>query len=142
MPTRNATAVWNGTLKDGGGQMRLGSGVYEASYSFPSRFEDGTGTNPEELVAAAHAGCFSMALSHALSEAGHPADSVETEAKVHLEKSDDGFSIPKIELATVGKVPGIDENTFQEYAEKAKANCPVSKLLSGATISLTANLAS
>jgi len=139
MPTRNATAVWNGTLKDGGGQMRLGSGVYEASYSFPSRFEDGTGATPEELVAAAHAGCFSMALSHALSEAGHPADSVETEAKVHLEKSDDGFSIPAIHLTLEARVPGADDARLQELAAGAKDNCPVSKLLD-AEITLEARL--
>lgn len=142
MPTRNATAIWKGTLKDGGGQMKLASGLYEASYSYPSRFEDGIGTNPEELIAAAHAGCFSMALAHALAEAGHTAEEIETDAKVHLEKSSDGFSIPKIDLETTGRVPNIDEETFQQFAEKAKINCPVSKLLTGATITLSAKLAS
>ena len=142
MPVRKANATWKGKLSDGGGQMVLGSGTYEASYSFPSRFEDGVGTNPEELIAAAHAGCFSMALSHALAEAGHPPDQVQTEAKVLLEKDENGFSIPRIELDSVGKVAGIDEATFQEFAEKAKANCPVSKLVSGASISLSAKLAS
>lgn len=141
MPTRTANAIWNGTLKDGGGQLKLGSGVYETSYSFTSRFEDGTGTNPEELIAAAHAGCFSMALSHSLAEAGHPVEQVQTEARVHLVKSSEGFSIPDIDLETVGRVPGIDEQTFQEFAEKAKASCPVSQLLSGAKITLSAKLA-
>lgn len=141
MPMRHANAVWKGKVEDGAGEMKLGSGAYEGTYSFASRFEDGTGTNPEELIAAAHAGCFSMALSLMLSEAGHPPEQVQTEAKVHLDKQGDGFAIPKIELETTGKVPGIDQETFQEHAEKAKTDCPVSKALAGAEITLTAKLA-
>ena len=97
MPTRNAEAVWEGDLKGGKGTMKLGSGAYQGAYSFQSRFESGTGTNPEELIAAAHAGCFTMALSHALAQAGHPPKRVHTTAKVHLEKTGDGFGIPRIE---------------------------------------------
>jgi len=140
MPTRNADAVWEGDLKSGKGKMRLGSGAYEGSYSFQSRFESGTGTNPEELIAAAHAGCYSMALSHALSQAGHPPTSVRTTAKVHLQQSAGGFSIPRIDLVTEGNVPGMDAATFAKHAEEAKKNCPVSKLLAAAEITLDAKL--
>jgi lipoyl-dependent peroxiredoxin len=140
MPTRNAEAQWEGDLKGGRGQVSLGSGAYQGPYSFQSRFESGTGTNPEELVAAAHAGCFSMALSHALAQAGHPAKRVHTTAKVHLEKQPEGFAIPKIELVTEGNVPGIDAEEFQRQAEQAKKNCPISKLLTGAEITLQAKL--
>src|SRR5215211_2138401 len=129
MPTRNAEAVWEGDLKGGKGSVKLGSGAYTGAYSFQSRFESGTGTNPEELIAAAHAGCFSMALSHALAQAGHTPRRVQTTAKVHLEKTADGFGIPRIDLETQAEVPGIDETTFQEHAQKAKQGCPVSKLL-------------
>jgi lipoyl-dependent peroxiredoxin len=140
MPTRNAEAQWEVDLKGGRGQVSLGSGAYQGPYSFQSRFESGTGTNPEELVAAAHAGCFSMALSHALAQAGHPAKLVHTTAKVHLEKQPEGFAIPKIELVTEGNVPGIDAEEFQRQAEQAKKNCPISKLLTGAEITLQAKL--
>ncbi|HEV3136654.1 MAG TPA: OsmC family protein [Pirellulales bacterium] len=140
MPVRSAQAVWEGDLKQGHGTMRLGSGAYEGAYSFLSRFENGTGTNPEELIAAAHAGCFSMALSNALSQAGFPPKRLETTAKVHLERGADGFSIPRIELSTQATVPGIDESRFRQEAEKAKQNCPVSKLLAAAQISLDAKL--
>jgi len=140
MPIRSAQAVWEGDLKQGHGTMRLGSGAYEGAYSFLSRFENGTGTNPEELIAAAHAGCFSMALSNALSQAGFPPKRLETTAKVHLERGADGFSIPRIELSTQANVPGIDEARFRQEAEKAKQNCPVSKLLAAAQISLDAKL--
>jgi len=140
MPTRKADAVWRGTLKDGDGVLRLGGGAFEGVYSFASRFEQGGGTNPEELLAAAHAGCFSMALSHALSESGFPPDSVHTTARVHLEKQQDGFAISKVELDTRAKVPGIDEATFQREAEGAKNNCPVSKLFASAEITLTTHL--
>src|SRR5438093_13490736 len=98
MPTRNSEAVWEGDLKGGKGSVKLGSDAYQGAYSFSSRFESGTGTNPEELIAAAHAGCFSMALAHGLSQAGFPPRRVHTTAKVHLEKSGDGFAIPRIEL--------------------------------------------
>jgi osmotically inducible protein OsmC len=140
MPTRNAEAVWEGDLKGGKGTMKLGSGAYTGAYSFQSRFESGTGTNPEELIAAAHAGCFSMALSHALAQAGHPPKRVHTTAKVHLEKTGDGFGIPKIDLVCEAEVPGLDAAKFREQAEQAKKNCPVSKLLATAEITLDAKL--
>jgi osmotically inducible protein OsmC len=117
-------------------------GGFDEAYSFQSRFEEGQGTNPEELVAAAHAGCFSMALSHGLSQAGHEPKEVRTTAKVHLEKTAGGFAIPRIELDTVADVPGIEDAAFQRAAEDAKKNCPVSKLFTGAEISLKAKLAS
>ena len=140
MPTRNAEAVWEGDLKSGKGTMKLGSGAFQGQYSFASRFEQGTGTNPEELIAAAHAGCFSMALSHALAQAGHPPKRVHTTAKVHLEKTEGGFAIPRIDLVTEAQVPGIDAAAFRQQAESAKQNCPVSKLLKGAQINLDAKL--
>ena len=140
MPTRNAEAVWEGDLKGGKGTMKLASGSYQGAYSFASRFEQGTGTNPEELIAAAHAGCFSMALSHGLAQAGFPPKRVHTTAKVHLEKTDAGFAIPRIDLVTEAEVPGIDKAAFQKQAETAKQNCPVSKLLKAAEITLDAKL--
>ena len=140
MPVRTAEAEWKGNLSRGSGRMKLGSGAFEGSYSFVSRFEDGPGSNPEELIGAAHAGCFSMALSHMLSEAGHIPDVVHTSAKVHIDKVDDGFKITSIELVTQGKVPGIDEETFREKAEAAKEGCPVSKALAGTEIKLQAEL--
>ena len=141
MPVRKADAQWEGPLQSGKGQMRFGSGAFEGQYSFSSRFEEGTGTNPEELIAAAHAGCFSMALSGALGRAGHDPERVSTTAKVHLEKTDAGFRIPRIELVTEAVVPGMDDAAFQEVAETAKKNCPVSVVLAGAEITLTATLA-
>jgi osmotically inducible protein OsmC len=108
MATRSSSAEWRGNLKDGSGKMRLGSGAYEGAFSFASRFENGTGTNPEELIAAAHAGCFSMALSHGLAQAGHAPKRVATTARVHLEKVEGGFGITRIELDTEAEVPGID----------------------------------
>ena len=140
MPVRTAEAEWKGNLSRGSGRMKLGSGAFEGSYSFVSRFEDGPGSNPEELIGAAHAGCFSMALSHMLSEAGHIPDVVHTSAKVHIDKVEDGFKITSIELVTQGKVPGIDEETFREKAEAAKEGCPVSKALAGTEIKLQAEL--
>lgn len=140
MATRTSTATWEGNLREGKGTMRIGPGTYDMPYGFGSRFENGAGTNPEELIAAAHAGCFSMALAHALSEAGHPPVRVESSAKVHLEKSKDGFAIPRIELATDVDAPGLDEATFRKHAEEAKKNCPVSKVLAGAEITLEASL--
>jgi len=140
MPTRNAEAVWEGDLKSGKGTVKLGSGAFQGAYSFQSRFESGTGTNPEELIAAAHAGCFSMALSHGLAQAGFPPRRVHTTAKVHLEKTADGFSVPRIDLVTEADVPNIDEAKFREQAETAKRNCPISKLLSAAEITLNAKL--
>lgn len=120
--------------------MRLGSGAYEGAYSFGSRFENAAGTNPEELVAAAHAGCFSMALSAGLGRAGHVPERIDTTARAHLEKVGDGFKITTIELDTRAAVPGIDEATFRQHAEEAKSNCPVSQLYKGAEIRLTATL--
>jgi osmotically inducible protein OsmC len=122
--------------------MRFGSGAFEGQYSFSSRFEEGTGTNPEELIAAAHAGCFSMAFSAGLSRAGHVPNRVQTTAKVHLVKGDAGFSISTIELETEADVPGIDDAAFQEHAEAAKAGCPVSRALAGVEIKLNARLVS
>jgi osmotically inducible protein OsmC len=129
MPKRTANARWEGSLTEGKGTMRMASGAYEGPYSFQSRFEEGDGTNPEELIAAAHAGCFSMALSAELGNAGYDADSVETEATIHLEKVDDGFAIKRIDLRTQANVPGIDDSEFQEIAEAAKKGCPVSQAL-------------
>lgn len=141
MATRNATAVWNGGLKDGGGTVRLGSGAFEGAYSFSSRFEEGTGTNPEELIGAAHAGCFSMALSSALGKAGFAPKKITTTAKVHLRMGEAGPSIPTIELDCVAEVPGITPEAFAEQAEGAKKNCPVSKALAGVDVVLQARLA-
>ena len=142
MSTRTASAHWQGTLKEGSGVLRTGKGGFEGNYSFKSRFEEGEGTNPEELIGAAHAGCFSMAFSKGLADAGHTPTSVETTAKVHLDKTDAGMTVTRIDLETVGDVPGIDEAEFQKIAEGAKANCPISRLLSpGADITLAARLA-
>ena len=138
---RTSKAEWKGTLKEGAGTVALGSGAYEGQYSFSSRFESGTGTNPEELIAAAHAGCFSMALSGALGKAGYTPTSVKTEAKVHLEKVGEGFGITRIDLVTRAEVPGIDAAAFQEQAEGAKKNCPVSRALGAVEITLDATLA-
>lgn len=141
MPIRSAMAVWEGNLKKGKGRMEIGAGVFKGSYSFASRFEQGPGTNPEELIAAAHAGCFSMALSLELEQAGYLAEHIHTVAKVHIERAGKGFKITTIELETEGKVPGIDEKTFREKAEAAKKGCPVSMALAGVDIKLAATLA-
>src|SRR5947209_1952306 len=140
MPVRTADARWEGNLPDGKGTMRFGGGAFEGQYSFSSRFEEGAGTNPEELIAAAHAGCFSMAFSNGLAKAGHTPTRVDTTARVHLEKVEGGFGITRIELRTEAEVPGIDEATFKEQAETAKANCPVSKALAAVEITLDATL--
>ena len=142
MPIRTAAARWEGTLTEGSGTIRTGKGGLAGNYSFKSRFEEGEGTNPEELIAAAHAGCFSMAFSKALTDAGYPPNSVETTASVRLEKTDAGMSVTRIDLDSRGEVPGIDDAEFQKLAEGAKDNCPISRLLSpGAEIGLTATLA-
>lgn len=141
MPVRTAEARWEGTLEDGKGEMRFGGGAFEGPYSFGSRFEEGAGTNPEELIGAAHAGCFSMAFAKQLAEAGHTPTSVQTTADVHLDKSGDGFAITRVVLHTTGDVPGIEEGEFTRLAEAAKDGCPVSKLLAGAEISVEARLA-
>jgi osmotically inducible protein OsmC len=137
MPIRSSSAQWQGTLKEGAGSMRLGSGAYEGPFSFVSRFEDGPGTNPEELIAAAHAGCYSMALSNTLGKAGFTPTSIETTASVHLNPP---AGITLIELSTVASVPGLDDADFQKYAEETKNACPVSKALSAVEITLTARL--
>lgn len=137
MPIRTSTAEWRGTLKEGSGTMRVGSGAYEGPYTYASRFESGKGTNPEELVGAAHAGCFSMFLAALLTSAGHPPVRVATTAAVHLEN---GPVIERIELVTEAEVPGIEEGAFQEHAEAAKKGCPVSKALAGPVITLRATL--
>lgn len=142
MPIRTASARWQGNLTEGSGTVRTGNGGLEGNYSFKSRFEEGEGTNPEELIAAAHAGCFSMAFSKGLADAGFTPTSVQTTAKVHLDKTDAGMTVTRIDLESVGDVPGVDEAQFQKLAEGAKDNCPISRLLSpGAQISLTARLA-
>ena len=140
MPVRRASAVWNGTLKEGNGTMKLGSGAYEGAYSFGTRFGEDPGANPEELIAAAHAGCFSMALSAGLGRSGFQAKRIATSAKAHLEKVGEGFKITRIELSTEAEVPGVDEDAFQEHAQGAKANCPVSQALAGVEILLDARL--
>jgi osmotically inducible protein OsmC len=142
MPTRKADAQWEGSLTDGKGTMRFGSGAFEGAYSFSSRFEEGTGTNPEELIAAAHAGCFSMAFASSLTKAGHVPDSVQTTANVHLDKGDAGFSITRIDLISEVKVSGIDDAQFQELAEATKSGCPVSRALASVDITLKATLSS
>jgi len=140
MPKRSADAVWEGDLKTGKGTVKVESGAFEKPYSFTSRFEAGAGTNPEELVAAAHAGCFSMALANNLATAGHPAQRIKTTAVVHLEKGDAGFGIPRIDLVCEATVPGIDDAGFAQQAEKTKTTCPISKLLAAAQITLDAKL--
>ncbi|MEV6845325.1 OsmC family protein [Actinoplanes sp. NPDC051411] len=143
MPINTATARWEGNLPEGSGWMKTGRGGLQGNYSFKSRFEEGEGTNPEELIGAAHAGCFSMAFANALSQAGFVPTSVDTTARVKLEKTDSGFAITSIALETTGNVPGVDEGTFQKIAEDAKVNCPVSKLVSpGTNVTLTATLVS
>ncbi|GCF11725.1 OsmC family protein [Dictyobacter arantiisoli] len=141
MPTRKADAEWRGDLKQGEGTLHLGSGAFDGKYSFRSRMGDGSGgTNPEELIAAAHAGCYSMALSASLAGAGHTPTSVHTTANVHFNPVDGGFAINPIELVTEAIVPGIDNATFQKIAEDAKQNCPVSKALAATDIHLKATL--
>jgi osmotically inducible protein OsmC len=142
MPVRSAKAQWDGTLKEGKGTMSLGSGAFQGQYSFNSRFESGTGTNPEELIGAAHAGCFSMALTAALGRAGFTPKHVSTSAGVHLEQVEGGFGITAIDLTTEANVPGIDDAKFQEIAAATKTGCPVSKALAGVDIQLEAALQS
>lgn len=140
MAHRSSDAVWRGDLKSGTGQIKLGSGAFTGNYSFRSRFESGDGTNPEELIAAAHAGCFSMALAAALAQAGHPSTEIHTKATVAFGPVGGGFAITGIELATEASVPGIDAAKFEEIATQAKENCPVSKALKTVEITLTAKL--
>jgi len=141
MPTSRASAVWEGKLKDGKGTFKAASGAFTGPYTFATRFEGKQGTNPEELIAAAHAACFSMALANIMAEHGHPADSVRTTAKVHLRQTGAGPTIQQIDLDTEGRVPGIDQAHFAEHAEEAKAGCPVSRALAGVEeINLSARL--
>ncbi len=142
MKTNKAHANWQGNLKKGIGTVKLDVSGKEFGYNFSSRFEDGTGTNPEELIAAAHAGCFSMAFSGLLSDEGYEPKSIDTTAKVTIEKADGGFKISKSELKTEAVVPGIDEGLFKDLAGKAKENCPVSKALSSLEITLEVSLKS
>jgi osmotically inducible protein OsmC len=142
MATRTGSAVWEGTLKGGKGSLKLGSGAYEGAYSFSSRFEEGKGTNPEELIGAAEAACFSMALSANLEKAGHPAKRINTTATVKLEMIDGAPTITTIDLNTEAEVPGVDDKDFQEQAEKTKKTCPVSRALAGPQINLQAKLVS
>lgn len=140
MTTRRSRAEWRGDLKDGNGEFEIGDGVFAGAYTFASRFEEGEGTNPEELLGAAHAACFSMALSGQLTQAGSPPDEIRSEAVVHLEKVDDTPTITKVELTARARVPGIDADAFAEHAQNAKAGCPVSRLFAGAEITLDAEL--
>lgn len=142
MPVRVASAEWKGNLPKGSGTLETETGSVKGNYSFASRFEEGAGSNPEELIAAAHAGCFSMAFANALAQAGHEAESISTTARVFLEKGPEGFGISRIRLECVGRVPGVDEATFREHAEGAKVGCPVSKALSATPIELEARLES
>ncbi|MDW7711534.1 MAG: OsmC family protein [Deferrisomatales bacterium] len=137
MADRTSSAVWQGTLKDGSGTMKVGSGAYEGPYTFASRFESGGGTNPEELIGAAHSGCYSMFLAALLGNAGFAPKRVATTARVHL---GEGPTITKIELSTEAEVPGLTDADFQKHAEEAKRNCPVSKALAGPEITLQARL--
>lgn len=140
MAVRKAFASWKGALRDGQGSMKLGSGAYEGAYSFASRFEEGTGTNPEELLGAAHAGCFSMALSAGLTNAGYTVETIQTQAEVHLGKVDNKSRITLIHLDTVAVVPGVSAEEFAQIAEATKSGCPVSAALTGVEITLDARL--
>ena len=140
MAVRESKAQWTGGLPGGSGTMALGGGAFEGQYSFGSRFEEGAGTNPEELIGAAHAGCYSMALSGILGNAGHEPEQIDTTARVHLGKTDAGFTITKIELHTTGRVPGLSAEDFQSHAEAAKVGCPVSRALAAVEITLQAQL--
>lgn len=140
MPIRTGEAVWKGTLARGTGEMKTGTGAVKAAYSFSSRFETGRGSNPEEFLGAAHAGCFSMAFAMILEQAGFVPAVIKTVARVAIEKDGAGFSITSIELATEAAVPRIDEEMFRKKAEEAKAGCPVSKALAGTKLSVRATL--
>jgi osmotically inducible protein OsmC len=141
MPTRKSHARWEGSLEEGRGHVDLGSGAFKGAYSFASRFEEGPGTNPEELLGAAHAGCFAMALSLVLGQAGFKPEYVDATAHVTVLPQDGGFRITKSHLVCEAKVPGIDQAAFVRHAEAAKASCPVSQALAGTEITLEARLA-
>lgn len=140
MPTRTSDAVWHGNLRAGRGHMRFGGGAYDGEYTWASRFSDGGGTNPEELIAAAHAGCYSMALSGDLTAAGFKPEVIRASAEVHLDMIDGVPTIALIELTVGAKVPGIDDAKFQEIAAGTKMNCPVSRALAAVKITLDATL--
>ena len=140
MPVRTAQAVWEGNLREGQGRMKLGSGAFEGRYTWSSRFEEAQGTNPEELIAAAHAGCFTMALASQLTKAGFPPEQIQTSARVHLDKVDGANKITTVELDTEARVPTVDEAHFLELADTAKRTCPVSQALAGVEIKLQAKL--
>ena len=141
MPTRKAEAEWEGNLAEGSGRLKVSSGAFEGPYSFKSRFEEGqAATNPEELLGAAHAGCFTMALTAGLSRAGIKPKRIHTEARVKLEKVGEAFSITQIELETEAEIPDVDDAAFQKYALDAKQNCPLSKALAATQINMTAKL--
>lgn len=140
MPSRKASAIWQGDLSKGKGTMKLGSGAYEGKYSFQTRMGDTPGTNPEELIGAALAGCFSMALAHALSQAGAEPVSVETRAQVHFEQKAGDWGISRIDLVTEVEAPGLDEKRFHAIAEATRTHCPVSKALAATEIRLEARL--
>jgi len=138
MPVKFADAIWNGSLMDGKGHLKTQSGKLDVDYVWKSRAGEGPETNPEELIAAAHAGCFSMALSHILASAGHPPRQIQTKASVTFDKVGDGFAITKIHLKTEASVPGIDEAQFKQMADLAKTGCPVSKALASVPLTLEA----
>lgn len=140
MPVREANAVWEGTLRGGKGRLKTETGACEGDYSAASRFEAGQGTNPEELIGAAHAGCFSMALALEIEQAGFTPETIRTRARVHLDKVDQGFAITRIELDTRVRAPGMPETSFRERANAAKLGCPVSQLVKGADVTLSAEL--
>jgi osmotically inducible protein OsmC len=140
MPTRTSDAEWHGTLREGHGHMRFGGGAYDGAYTWNSRFSDGGGTNPEELLAAAHAGCYSMALSGDLVKAGFKPNDIRTTARVHIEQVNGSWTITKIDLTTGADVPGIDQATFAKVAEATRLGCPVSRALGAVKITLDATL--
>jgi osmotically inducible protein OsmC len=141
MTARNGSAEWRGSVETGSGTITVGDGVFEGAYSYASRFGEATGTNPEQLLAAAHSACFTMALANGLSGAGHPPESLRTNARVQLRNLDGAVTLARIDLETEGDVPGIDEPQFQTYAKAAKRDCPVSRALAGIPeISVTAKL--
>lgn len=140
MPIRKAEAIWEGSLREGAGELKVGSGAFQVPYSWGKRFADEPGTNPEELIAAAHAGCFTMAFSAGLGRAGFAPTRLHTAADVSFEKLDEGFRITRIDLMCQGQVPGIDEATFNEMAEDAKENCPISQALKAVEVHLSTRL--
>jgi osmotically inducible protein OsmC len=142
MTSRDGSAEWHGDIRGGSGTITVGDGVFEGPFSYDSRFAEGTGTNPEQLIAAAHAGCFTMALSNILSNAGHAPESLRTTARIQLRNIDGAPTLVRVDLTVEGRVPGIDEQEFQGWAEQAKTGCPVSRALAGIPeIVLTAKLA-